>query len=189
MPIATPVKRILGVEYLGLGSLYSSVLSVLCLSELGFSTAMVYNMYKPAAEGDVEKMDALRNFYRKVYRVIGVAIILLGLAFIPFLPGLIKDSYPADINLISLYLIYLANTSLSYFFYAYLSSLIVVHQREDINSVITAVVKIGLTASQIAALLVTRNYYWLALMMPVFTILNNLLIAWDPCTRYHEPHR
>ena len=172
------VQRILGVEYLGLGSLYSSVLSVLCLSELGFSTAMVYNMYKPAAEGDVEKMDALLNFYRKVYRVIGVAIILLGLAFIPFLPGLIKDSYPADINLISLYLIYLANTSLSYFLYAYLSSLIVVHQREDINSVITAVVKIGLTASQIAALLVTRNYYWLALMMPVFTILNNLLIAW-----------
>ena len=37
-------------DYLGVNGLYSSILSMLSLAELGFGTAMVYSMYKPLAE-------------------------------------------------------------------------------------------------------------------------------------------
>ena len=172
------ILNVLGAQYLGLSSLFQSILSVLSLSELGFSSAMVYNMYKPAAEGDVAKMNALLNFYRRVYRVIGCVIFGVGLLLIPILPRLIKGTYPKDINLTTLYLIYLVNTAISYFLFAYKSSLLVVHQRADVNSTINTVLSLGLTGSQIAVLLITKNYYLFSLLMPVFTILNNLLIGW-----------
>lgn len=172
------IQVVLGSQYLGLGSLFQSILSVLSLSELGFSSAMVYNMYKPVAEGNVAKMNALLNFYRRVYRIIGCVIFVSGMLLIPFIPHLIKGSYPNDINLTTLYLIYLGNTAISYFLFAYKNSLLVVHQRADVNSTINTVLRLGLTGSQIAVLLITKNYYLFSLLMPLFTIINNLLIGW-----------
>ena len=145
---------------------------------MGIGATMVYNMYKPVAEGDVRKMNALLNFYRKTYRVIGLIILILGICLIPWLPSLIKGEYPQDISLTGLYLIYLGNTVISYFMFAYMSSLIVVYQGADINSTINSIVSIGLFGSQTAILLITKNYYLFSLLMIVFTILNNLLIVW-----------
>ena len=173
----TMVQVILGAQYLGLGSLFQSVISVLSLAELGFSSAMVYNMYKPVAEGNFAKINALLNYYRKVYRIIGLVILLIGSSIIPWLPNLIKGDCPADISITKLYLIYLINTSLSYFLFAYLNSVLVVNQREDVRSVVNSGVKIGLAAAQIALLLITRNYYLFTIMLPVFTIVNNLWLA------------
>ena len=172
------ILNVLGSQYLGLGSLFQSIIQVLSLSELGFSSAVVYNMYKPAAEGNVAKMNALLNFYRRVYRIVGVVILGVGLLLIPFLPRLIKGTYPQDTNLTILYLIYLVNTAISYFLFAYNNSLLVVHQRDDVKSSVNTVLSLGLTGSQIAVLLITKNYYLFSLLMPLFTITNNLLIAW-----------
>ncbi|MBE5808167.1 MAG: hypothetical protein E7317_07500 [Clostridiales bacterium] len=172
------IHNILGAEYLGLGSLFSSIITVLSLTEMGFSGAMVYNMYKPAGEGDTARMNALLNYYRRVYRLIGLIILCVGLLLIPFLPGLIEGEPPAEIGLTKLYLIYLGNTALSYFLYAYMTSVIVVHQRDDVKSRVNSAVKIALTATQIAVLLITKNYYLFSLMMPVFTLVNNLWIGW-----------
>lgn len=174
----TVIQRILGSQYLGLDSLFVSVLQVLNLAELGFSSAMVYNMYKPAAEGNVQKMNALLNYYKKVYKIIGIAIIGLGLLLIPFIPFLINGSHPNDVNLTALYLVYLVNTALSYFLFAYQNAIVVVHQREDIRSLVNSVVKIGLTLSQIILISATRNYFLFVFILPLFTIINNLWLAW-----------
>ena len=180
------VITILGAEYLGLGSLYTSVISVLSLSELGFSSAMVYNMYKPVAEGDTKRINSLLNYYRSVYRIIGFVVLAFGFAIIPFLPLLIKGSHPESINLTKLYLIFLANAATSYFLFAYLTSIIVVHQRDDINSIINSGIKIGLTATQIVVLYATRNYYLFSLVMLAFTVLSNLLTAWRVKTLFPQ---
>lgn len=174
----TVVQNILGSQYLGLNSLFSSIINVLNLTELGFSSAMVYNMYKPAADSDVQKMNILLNYYKKIYRIVGFVILGIGLILIPFLPQLIKGSRPSDINLTTLYLVYLLNTALSYFLYAYLNSVVVVHQREDVKSKVNSGVKIGLAVSQIIILWFTRNYYYFVIIMPAFTIINNLWLAW-----------
>ena len=93
----------LGEEYLGIGTLFSSILSFLSLTELGLGTAIVYMMYKYIALNDNEGMSALLKYFRKIYRVIGTAILVLGLLLIPAVPYLIKGETPAGINVYFLY--------------------------------------------------------------------------------------
>lgn len=50
--VRTVLIKKLGSEYLGLSSLFSSILEVLNLTELGFGSAAVFAMYKPIAEDD-----------------------------------------------------------------------------------------------------------------------------------------
>lgn len=174
----TIIQAVLGAEYLGLNSLFASIISILSLSELGVGTAVVYHMYRPVAENDTGTVCALLNFYKRVYRGIGIVILVVGMALLPFLPYLISGTYPEGLNLILLYLIYLFNTSVSYFMYAYMSSLLVVYQREDINSSTNMMITLLLNGSQIVMLYVFQDYYLFTLMMPVFTIANNLRIAY-----------
>lgn len=175
--VRTVIIYKLGNEYLGLDSLFTSILTVLSLSEMGFSSAVVYNMYKPIADGDTKQINALLHFYRKAYRFIGFFILLIGLSIIPFLPKLIKGSHPQDINLMWLYLIYLIDTVLSYFLYAYLTSILTAFQRNDINSRISSFISIILTIFKVIIIITTRNYYLYAIILPLATIANNLFVA------------
>lgn len=168
----------LGIEYLGLNSLFTSILSVLSLSELGFSSAAVYHMYKPVAQGDVSTVCALLNLYKKVYRVIGAIIFVIGMILIPFLPHFIKGTIPSDINLVYLYIIYLFNTVISYFLFAYLSSILIVYQRDDITSIVNICVTLGLNVAQMIILIVLKDYYTYSLMLPIFTVISNLNTAY-----------
>lgn len=175
--VKTVIRKTLGVDYLGLNSLFSSILQVLSVTEMGFSTAVIYNMYKPISEGDDKTVCALLNFYRKVYIIIGLCVLGIGLCLIPFLPHLISGSYPEGANLTLLYIVYLLNSVVSYFLFSYLTSLLVAYQREDINSIINLVVHTGLQICQIAVLFLFKDYYIFIMLMPVFTIINNLWIA------------
>ncbi len=172
------INQQLGAQYLGLNSLFSSILFVLTLSELGLSSALVYHMYKPIAEDDYEKLSALLNLYRKAYLLTGTIISVIGLALVPFLPKLISGSCPADVNIYVIYLIQLFNCAISYFLFGYKQSLLVAHQRNDIDSLINLLTQFGLQVAQIVLLITTYNYYLFIICMPVFTIVNNLWIAY-----------
>ncbi len=169
------IIRKIGAEYLGLNNLFASILGVLSLSELGFSGAVVQSMYKPIAENDSDTICALLGYYRNIYRTIGTVIVTIGLALIPFLPKLISGNVPEGINIYILYLMYLASTSLGYFLFAYRNSLLLAHQRQDRTSLIIFYTKTGMYISQIVVILFIADYYLYALMIPVFTLLNNLL--------------
>ena len=173
--VKTIMIKKLGSEYLGLNNLFSSILQVLSLSELGIGTAMVYSMYKPMAENDKPTLCALLNLYRKFYTIIGCVILGLGILVMPFLDKPISGSYPADINLYSLYVIYLINTVLSYFLFAYKKSLLEASQQNSVESKINTVASILMYICQIFALVVTSNYYVYAIFLPLSTILINLL--------------
>ena len=62
--------KILGSEYLGLNGLFSNIISMLGIVELGIGSAIIYNMYKPIAEKDIEKIKSLMKFYKKSYNII-----------------------------------------------------------------------------------------------------------------------
>ena len=168
----------LSAEYLGLNSLFSSILQVLNLTELGFGSAIVYSMYKPIADNDVDTVCGLLNFYKRVYSVIGGCILGVGLCLLPFLKHLISGEYPADINLYIVYLCYLANTVLSYWLFAYKNSLLNAYQRTDVLSKISTVTLGSMYALQILVLLITRNYYLFAIIMPLCTAFQNIVIAY-----------
>lgn len=169
--------RTLGAEYLGVNSLFTSVLSVLSLTELGFSSAVVFSMYKAIAEDDTQSINALLYFYRKVYRYVGAIILGLGLLLIPFLPYLTRGSYPGDIDPLIVYLVFLFNTAISYFLFAYLNSLLTAFQRTDISARINMFMNIGKNALQIVLLVTVRNYYAYLAIMPAFTVLSNIRTA------------
>lgn len=175
--VRTIFIRTLGAEYLGLNSLFTSILTVLNLTELGFSSAIVFSMYKPIAEDDDETINALLYFYKKVYRYIGLLILGIGLILVPFLPKLINGTYPENVNLIVVYLIYLLNTVISYFLYAYLTSLITAFQRDDVISKVNIIISTIMYITQIIALIVIKNYYIYILIMPIFTVINNIRTA------------
>ena len=95
----TAMIYFMGVQYVGLNSLFTSILQVLNLAELGVGSAMVYSMYKPIAENDDETICALLNFYRKIYFIIGCIVLSLGLLLLPFLDKLINGDVPDNINI------------------------------------------------------------------------------------------
>ena len=170
----TVILYVLGDKYLGLSSLFTSILSFLSLAELGIGNAMVYSMYKPVAENDNETICALLNLYRKYYRIIGIIIFALGAALTPFLPRLIKGEVPPDVNLYLLYFIYLFNTVLSYFLFSYKTSILYAYQRNDVESKIASVVTPASYVVMLGMLFITKNYYAYIIWLPVFTIITNL---------------
>ena len=178
----------LGTLYLGLDSLFASVLNMLSLSELGFSAAIVYAMYKPVAQQDDKQVRALLTFYRKVYRIVGCVIMVVGLALLPNLKMFIAEGteYPKDINIYIVYLILLLNTGLSYFLFAYKSSILVATMRNDLEAIIDMVRSIVSHGLQILVLVLFRNFYLYVLILPIITVANNLTRSYIIDKRYPQ---
>ncbi len=148
-------------------SLFTSVLTILNISELGINSAIAFCLYQPVAEHDVSAINALMALMKKLYRAIGLFILVVGLCLIPFLDKLITGSHPADINIYWLYLIYLVNSVVSYLGFAYKQTLFEVNQRGDVNHKISAVAEVCKYVLQIIVLLVFENYYYYALLLPI----------------------
>ncbi len=176
----------LGNDYLGLGSLLSSVIQMLNLSELGFSMAISYLLYKPIAKHDTERINALLSFYRTVYRFTGSFIILLSILLIPFIPNLIEGSYPSNINIYILYFIYVFNTAVSYFLFGYKRILLSAHQRYDIEMNIATIVSVLQSVLQIVLLLFFSNYYLYVIVLPLMTIVSNIIYSYITSKKYPE---
>lgn len=175
--IRTIIIYVLGIEYAGLNSLVTSILSVLNIAELGVGTIMVYYMYKPIEENDTTRICALMRLYKIYYRVIGVVVLVIGLCLVPFLPNLVKGNIPSDINLYTLYYLNLGATVFSYWLFAYKNSLFQAHQRNDVISKITILTDTIKYVLQISLLCIFKNYYYYVIVLLFIQILNNILIA------------
>lgn len=81
----------LSADYLGVNGLFTNILTMLSLAELGVGGAIVYALYKPLAENDEEKIASLMKLYSKAYRMIGLLIAAIGLALMPFLKLIIRE--------------------------------------------------------------------------------------------------
>ncbi|MBO5468877.1 MAG: polysaccharide biosynthesis protein [Lachnospiraceae bacterium] len=173
----TAMIYLMGVQYLGLNSLFTSVLHVLNLAELGVGSAMVYSMYKPIAEDDDATICALMKLYRTYYRVIGLVIAVVGCALTPFIPHLIKSDVPAGINIYILYLLNLGATVLSYWLFAYKNSILQAHQRTDVASKVTIITNTIQYGLQFFVLWAFHNYYLYVIVMLATQALTNIVTA------------
>lgn len=182
----TVLIKTLGADYLGLNGLFTSILGLLSLAELGISNAIISSLYKPIAEQDSETICALMAFYKKAYQCIGALIAALGVMLIPFLNKLINGDIPSDINIRVLYIVYLCNTVLSYFVFAYKNCLFVAHQRNDINSKVQMVCFLAQHISQILLLMCFKNYYCYVIVIPIITCSMNITIAYLAKKEYPE---
>lgn len=162
----------LGMEYLGINALFTSLLAMLSLAEAGIGSSIVYNLYKPVADNNKPQILALMRLYKNAYRLIALVVLLLGLAVFPFLPHIIKDTSVDNIELI--YFIFLFNTALPYLF-IYKHSYLNVNQKNYIVTAAFSTSSIISTSSKIAILYWTENYL---LYLMLECVVSNLTTIW-----------
>lgn len=167
--------KFLSDEYLGLNGLFTNLLTMLSLVELGVGSALVYSLYKPLADGDNEKVKSLMDLYRKAYNIIGGVVLIIGILFIPFYRYLISE-VPSISHLDFIYILFVLNTSISYF-YSYKRSLIICDQKRYIATIYRYVFYFLLNVFQIIVLFLTHNYILYLITQVVFTWLENICIS------------
>ena len=172
----TVMLHTIGIGYLGLNGLFSSVLQVLSISELGISSAIVYCLYEPVAKNDTRQICGILRLYRILYGIIGAAVFLMGAAMIPFLPKLVSGEVPPDINMYVLYIMYLTATAFSYSAFSYRSCLLEVYQKNHVISKINLVTMTVQFALQIVFLLLFKNYYIYILTQFAVQLLNQAIV-------------
>lgn len=179
----TAFVYVLGAEYLGVNSLFTEILTVLSFAELGIGNAMVFSLYKPLAEKDTEKIKSLMQLYAKAYRVIGIVIAGLGICVVPFVKHIVGDVSYVKEDITLLYLLFLVNSVISYFF-VYKKSLIIADQKNYIVDIYQQVFYAFQVIGQVVFLLVTKRFIPYLLIMIVTTFLNNVYVAYKADKMY-----
>lgn len=175
----------LGMEYVGVSGLFSSVLSVLSFAELGISTAMTYALYGPIAQGDTRKISQLMHFYKLAYRFVAGAVLTAGTVCIPFLPLIIKDTPDIHESITVIYIFYLINTASSYLL-IYKSTLLTASQKNYEISKVTIRISAAKCVIESILLVIFRNFMLYLCIEIILNILQNILISRRAVKTYPE---
>ncbi|MBQ2862772.1 MAG: oligosaccharide flippase family protein, partial [Clostridia bacterium] len=184
--IKTIIIKMIGMEYSGLNTLFNSILTVLNLANLGFSSSLVYTMYDAVAKDDKSAICAMLNFFRKIYRLIGLVILGMGICVMPFLPQLVGSECPPDANLYIMFALYLSATVLDYLLFGYVNAIFSAYQREDTRLKIMTVRYIVQYALQIFILAVFKDYYLYLITLPLMVIPNSIANYYAAKKQYPE---
>jgi len=168
--------KILVIEYLGLNGLCANVLWVLSFAELGIGNALIFSMYKPLGIQDRDKLKSLMALYKKAYSIIGTVIFFAGLALVPFLNLMIKEPPDINENIYLIYILFLVNSTISYFF-VYKRSIIIADQKNYIVLLYQQAFIILQIIGQIIFLYFTHEYVYYLVIHILCTFLNNIFIA------------
>lgn len=166
---------LLPAAYLGLNGLFSNVISILSLTELGFGTAAIYALYKPLASNNERKLTALMNLYAKIYRIMFFVVMILGFCMMPSIPYLIKEM-PDLPHIYFIYYLFVINSALSYLF-AYKRSLLFADQKNFKIMQVTTICKLVMTLLQVAILYLTQSYILYLIIMIAMGFIENFTIS------------
>lgn len=166
----------LNAEYLGLNGLFSSILTVLSLAELGIGPAMIFSLYKPIAEKNIAVCQALMKVYQKAYRIIGFTVLIIGCCITPFITFFINEIPEAISGLHIIYIMFVINAAISYFF-SYKRSLLIANQDQYQINCIHTLSNLVMNVMQIMILALTKNYFLFLLIQISFTLIENLILS------------
>lgn len=168
--------KILGTEYLGINGLFTNILTILSFAELGIGNAIIFKLYKPIADEDSERIKTLLHFYKRAYYLIGIFILTVGIAIIPFLEKIVKDAPNIDESISFIYFLFLLNTSISYFF-THKKSIVIGYQKEYVINLVDLIIKFIQNVLQIIFLYLTHNYIVYLLLQITATIFDNIIVS------------
>ncbi len=161
----------LGAEYLGVNGLLTNVLSMLSLAEGGIGVSITYNMYKPLAEGDNDKVISLVQLYKKLYGILAIIIIILSMILYPLLGKIMNGT--EDVKYISIvYILFVIKSIISYL-NAHKWSLITADQKGYVLTRINTIFMVITNISKIIVLKYTKNYIaFLVIELLIFIVQN-----------------
>ena len=175
----------MGVEIIGLNSIYLNVMAILSISELGIAGAINYNLYKPILENDYKKISSIMYFYKKCYRVIGIFILAISLILSFFIHYLIKDA-TLSYNFITItFIIYSLNT-ISTYFLAYIRNLYYGFQQVYIPTFIDFMCKFIKTIIQIILIYKYKSYIVYLVVNVLFDFMANFIIYKIGLKKYNK---
>lgn len=165
--------RKLGAEYTGVNGLYTNILTLLSLAELGVGNVLTYSLYGALHDKNHKKLNQLISYYRKLYRYIAAAVTVVGLAIVPFLGQLVKSGLPHN-EVVLYYLLFLCNSVVSYFV-MFKVTLLRADQKEYIRNIVATVCLLLQYVLQIFFLYINNNYTIYLVIQIFFTILQNVI--------------
>lgn len=169
--------RYLSTEYLGINGLFSNILTILSFAELGIGNAMIFSMYKPLKDNDIQKLKKLMHFYKKSYRYIALVVAGLGLILVPFLKFFINSPPNIKESLTIIYLLYLFN-SVSTYLVSYKKSIIIADQNSYIVIISQNIFNIIQLIAQSIILIITQNFILYLCLQIISNLLNNIIISY-----------
>ena len=167
--------HVLSTEYLGLNGVFSNILSMLSLAELGLGTAICFCLYKPIFDKDEKTINSIMLFYKKAYTLIGTLVFVIGAALTPFLDFIVEE-LPNIPHIRLIYLMFVFNSAASYFF-VYKKTLLIADQKQYISNVIHQATVLLMNVLQIVFLLVTHNYFSYLIIMIMCTLGQNIFVS------------
>lgn len=168
------IIKILGIEYSGINGLFTNILTMLSIAELGIGTTIVYKLYKPIAENNTEEIKSWMKFYKVCYRYVALFVLIIGISLIAFVPKIVGEVSFND-NIIVLYLISLLDTILSYIM-TYKRSLLYANQKNYIINIVHTCYIVLMNITQIILLYFAKNYVLFLSVKLVFRVMENLVI-------------
>lgn len=165
---------VLGAEILGINGLFTNILSLLSLSELGIATAITFYLYKPIADQNIERINLLMNFYKLCYRGVGLVILGIGLLITPFLKYIVNFDQNIDINLYIVYFISVFNISSTYLFGGYKQTIFLANQEQYKAESVNICFALLNCIAEIISLLVFKNYIVYLVTQLTMVLIKNL---------------
>lgn len=176
--------RSLGIEYLGINDLYTNIISLLCLADMGIETVFMYSLYKPISESNYAAINSMIGVIKRFYHIIAIVILIIGLILIPFLPFIIGKSNLDNTKLIIYYLFFLSNCVLSYLL-IYRSALLQADQNVHIVKGIKAISQLIFGIIQIILITIFKSYCSYLIAMILGTLFNNITLNYIARKKYN----
>lgn len=165
--------KMLGADIAGLNSLYTSLIGLLNVAELGVGVAVGYSLYKPLSLRDFNKINSIMLLFKYYYHRIAKLVMILGIVLSIFLPILIKGQ--VDIKSAYVYyFIYLINCAISYLF-TYKQTLIIADQKQFKIAYVLNVTKILKLIFQCILIVYTESFLLWLIIEILFNIIGMIL--------------
>lgn len=173
--------KYLGEEYLGLNGLFSNLVSMLGIVELGLGSALIYHLYEPIAKKSIDEIKSLMQFYKKSYNIIALIITILGLLITPFLNFFVETSL--NVNIYIIFILFIIDIVFSYLL-SYKRSILYGNQENYIVNAIHILYTLFMNISQIIVLIYSKNYFYYLIIKIISRILENIIITYIANKKY-----
>lgn len=166
----------IGVEYLGINGLFSNILTLLSMADLGLGTAMNVSLYKPIAENDTKKISALLQYYKRLYLFIALGVTVIGFALVPFLPYLVNMD--ATIPYLKIYyMVFVLKSAVSYLF-IYKSSILRADQKTYRINSLEIYINVAKVVIQIFIIILLKNYFVFIVLDVLAVFVENVIVSY-----------
>ncbi len=181
--IKTILIKNLGIQYTGVSALFTDILTVLSVAELGFGTAVSYALYRPLYEKDDIQIAKLMRLFQQIYRIVFSVIVAAGIVCLIFLTYIVKDVPDIKENIHIIFIFFILKTAVSYLF-VYKATLLEANQEKHIVSAVGIVICVLTTVLEAAAIAVFESYIGYLTVMVTMVIVQNVTISLVANHRY-----